>query len=53
MLKILSVLLLSTSLISCGGSNQQSSVGAGEVQPVQTFKWRMVTTWPKNLPGLG
>ncbi len=19
----------------------------------QTFKWRMVTTWPKNLPGLG
>jgi TRAP-type mannitol/chloroaromatic compound transport system substrate-binding protein len=25
----------------------------GEAQPQRTYHWRMVTTWPKNFPGLG
>jgi len=33
---------------------QQGSVQvAGQAMAGQHFKWRMVTTWPKNFPGLG
>ena len=35
----------------CGGSEQIVTSGAAE--PQQIFEWRMVTTWPKNLPALG
>ncbi len=41
-------------LAACGGGEVASnSDGSAAVQKQQTFKWRMVTTWPKNLPGLG
>lgn len=46
----LSVLIL---LASCGGGSAESESAQNSVTPAQTFKWRMVTTWPKNLPGLG
>tara|TARA_R110002073_G_scaffold4917_21_gene31195 strand:+ start:24876 stop:25988 length:1113 start_codon:yes stop_codon:yes gene_type:complete len=52
MLRILSVLALSFSLLACGGSNQEANAVAPEAA-AKTFSWRMVTTWPKNLPGLG
>lgn len=29
------------------------STASGTTQPEQIYKWRMVTTWPKNFPGLG
>ena len=39
-------------LLGCGDN---TSTTASDANPVvqQTYKWRMVTTWPKNLPGLG
>lgn len=40
-----------TLLISCGGATNDTTGEA--VAPAKTYKWRMVTTWPKNLPGLG
>ncbi len=41
-------------LAACGGGEVATkSDGSAAVQKQQTFKWRMVTTWPKNLPGLG
>ena len=47
--------VLSTALIiilsACGGSDNSSTQGAAAEQ--QTFKWKLVTTWPKNFPGLG
>ena len=43
--------LLGLLLFGCGGSEQ--TVTTGSVAPQQIFEWRMVTTWPKNLPGLG
>ena len=43
--------LLGLLLVGCGGSEQ--TVTTGSVAPQQIFEWRMVTTWPKNLPGLG
>tara|TARA_R110002096_G_scaffold433650_1_gene652846 strand:- start:2050 stop:3180 length:1131 start_codon:yes stop_codon:yes gene_type:complete len=52
------VLTLVAVLSSCGGSegNQATKSLAGQgAQPVpqKIYKWKMVTTWPKNFPGLG
>ncbi len=44
--------LLTGGLISgCGQEAKQA--GAGVASEQQTFSWKMVTTWPKNFPGLG
>ena len=34
-----------------GGSILASNVGSSDVKT--QFKWKMVTSWPKNFPGLG
>ena len=44
-------LVAAGSLAACGQSQQQQAAPA--VQPQQHFKWKMVTTWPKNFPALG
>ncbi len=43
------ILLSSIFLFSC--SPEQISNTSNEIK--ETFKWRMVTTWPKNYPGVG
>lgn len=45
------IVLLSFLLISCG--QQASDTGQGQTEQQQKFKWKLVTTWPKNYPGLG
>ena len=52
---LLSGLLLSLLLTSCGeqektATTSQSSPATTEAKSIQ---WKMVTTWPKNFPGLG
>lgn len=37
-----------TGALACG-----AAVVAPNVQAKPTYKWKMVTTWPKNFPGLG
>jgi TRAP-type mannitol/chloroaromatic compound transport system substrate-binding protein len=32
---------------------EQLSTSEASVQPQKIYQWRMVTTWPKNFPGLG
>jgi TRAP-type mannitol/chloroaromatic compound transport system substrate-binding protein len=48
------VLLL---LAGCGDGGTASSGAAAEggaaVDPAKVFRWKLITTWPKNLPGLG
>ena len=39
-------------LTACGGGNSGSEGNTAAAEQ-QTFKWKMVTTWPKNFPGLG
>jgi len=34
-----------------GGTEQRDETGAGAKE--KTFRWKMITTWPKNYPGLG
>lgn len=41
----------SSLLVGCGDKQVQNSVK--EEQSAQSFKWKMVTSWPKNFPGLG
>jgi len=38
-------------LAACGGGG--SGDGAAAVDKSQTFRWKMVMTWPKNYPGVG
>ncbi len=39
-------------LLACGGE-RPVAVAQGAGAPVETIHWKLVTTWPKNLPALG
>lgn len=39
-------------LASCDGSDNNQVEGKNTA-PQQTYKWKLVTAWPKNYPGLG
>ncbi|QKI90082.1 TRAP transporter substrate-binding protein [Thiomicrorhabdus xiamenensis] len=41
-----------TALTACG-SGEDNTQAAQAMQPQKTYEWKMVTTWPKNFPGLG
>lgn len=41
-------------LVGCGETGSSSSAREPDtVTPEKVYSWRMVTTWPKNLPGMG
>lgn len=42
-------------LMVLGACAQEQAGGSSEstTAPTKVYKWRMVTTWPKNLPGMG
>lgn len=40
-----------TALTACG--TEDSPTAAKVAEPQKVYKWKMVTTWPKNFPGLG
>ena len=40
-------------LASCSEVEQQVSDNSCFTGDGKTYKWNMVTTWPKNFPGLG
>ena len=44
--------LSATILAGCGSSEQAETTTATEPEQ-QSFEWKMVTSWPKNFPGLG
>lgn len=47
------VLVAATALLTaCGGSDGQGSSTQG-AQEQKTYEWKLVTSWPKNFPGLG
>jgi len=39
-----------TAMTACGQKEEPKTQAA---QPMETVEWKMVTTWPKNFPGLG
>jgi TRAP-type mannitol/chloroaromatic compound transport system substrate-binding protein len=41
-------------LSSCGNEpTSVNSAAAAETTPQQTYQWKLITSWPKNLPALG
>jgi TRAP-type mannitol/chloroaromatic compound transport system substrate-binding protein len=50
LLQLLILVTFSILLISCGG--QSSDAPTTQVEQ-QTYEWKLVTSWPKNFPGLG
>ena len=40
-------------LITGCGDNDSNQVQGDNVAPQQIYKWKLVTSWPKNYPGLG
>ena len=49
---ILSAILL-LALVSCGGDPDAASPDGKQQVTQKIYQWKMVTTWPKNFPGLG
>ncbi|MBN2864405.1 MAG: TRAP transporter substrate-binding protein [Thiotrichales bacterium] len=41
-----------TAMTACG-QKEEATAAAVSSQPQKTYEWKMVTTWPKNFPGLG
>jgi len=55
-MKFLKRIIFSTAMASClllVACGEKQTASEGEVKEQQTFKWKMVTSWPKNFPGLG
>jgi TRAP-type mannitol/chloroaromatic compound transport system substrate-binding protein len=52
-IKLIIGLCLALQLTACGSDGPQNKSDGGKDAPQQVFKWKMVTTWPKNFPGLG
>lgn len=50
-IKLTLIGLIASALIACGPEKQATATS--EVAQQQTFKWKMVTSWPKNFTGLG
>ncbi len=50
-------LLLLSVLTACGGPNDDSAQSSGESNAAassdQRYSWKLITSWPKNLPALG
>ncbi len=47
--------LLLCVLVAIGCDNQpaKNAAAVSSAEKKETYNWKMVTTWPKNLPGLG
>lgn len=54
LLKTSLLICASALLISCGGAKTEKSADNAETtKEAKTFEWKLVTSWPKNFPGLG
>jgi len=50
-LKLIFTLVISMMLMACGEKDNQTAGATSAEQ--QVYKWKLVTSWPKNFPGLG
>jgi len=50
-LKVILTLALGMMLMACGEKDNQTAGATSAEQ--QVYKWKLVTSWPKNFPGLG
>ncbi|MCC2617903.1 TRAP transporter substrate-binding protein [Aestuariibacter halophilus] len=50
--RVMVATLLAWVLAACSGDSPQSN-STTTAAPQQTYEWKLVTSWPKNFPGLG
>ncbi|MFY0641934.1 MAG: TRAP transporter substrate-binding protein DctP [Bermanella sp.] len=50
-MKLILMGVLAILLSACG--EKANETAAKSAEPQQTFEWKLVTSWPKNFPGLG
>ena len=50
-MKLILMGVLAILLSACGEKSNEAATKSAE--PQQTFEWKLVTSWPKNFPGLG
>jgi len=51
---ILPLIFLATTLaLTACGEQSATNVDLAAASPQQTYQWKLVTSWPKNFPGLG
>ena len=48
----MSAALGQVALVGCNGADESKPTQTAAVTS-KTWEWKMVTTWPKNFPGLG
>lgn len=53
LVKKLGVSLLAVAVFITTGCSKQDAVTTEKEKATKIYKWKMVTTWPKNFPGLG
>ena len=49
----LGIALATLFLAGCGQDGVQQGTAESQPSSAQSFEWKMATTWPKNLPGMG
>lgn len=53
-IRYLLITIAAVMFVGCGKQNETAKAVDNAIgQPQQTIEWKMVTTWPKNFPGLG
>lgn len=52
-MKSINIVVMAMILAGCTGGSGQTQTTAADTAEVQNYRWKMITTWPKNLPGLG
>lgn len=52
-MKRLLVMVAAALVLSACNKDCEPQAGAAGTEPAKTFKWKLVTSWPKNFPGLG
>ena len=51
-MRIILATLMAFLLVSCGETVNETTTHSSTANQ-ETFEWKLVTTWPKNYPGLG
>ena len=52
-MKRLLVMVAAALVLSACNKDCEPQAGATGAEPAKTFEWKLVTSWPKNFPGLG
>ena len=53
MTRIFSIVFIFSFLVACGQETTTNTGPSGAIANQQSYEWKMITSWPRNLPALG